>query len=186
MRQASVQTTPSQNPPLPPQARNNVSNQGSTWDGFEHFLMFATLYIFSTSLALVLYSLIDHWVPGLDQNLRQFTSGLSKAKIESLRWYLALMIVSFPFFAFFLLNVTKRTLIKPEMRSIDVRKFFIYITLFITFIIMFYNVLYTVYSFLNGNIYLNFILHLLTTLSISGLIFAHFAFQVMEDRKING
>lgn len=172
------------NQPAVSQHVNDPSTNG--WDAFEHFLMFATLYIVSISLALVLYSLIDEWVPGLSSDLNRFNLGLNSYQIDSLRWYLTFFIVSYPFFAFFFLNITKKAMANPKIRNIDIRSGLSYITLGITFLIMFYNVLYTVYSFLNGNIYLNFILHLLTTLGISGLIFIYFAYQVMEDRRING
>lgn len=170
--------------PVIPQS-NPMNTHITGWDTFEHILMFITLYVVSISLALVLYSLVDKWFPGLNPSLNRFSSGFNTSQADSLRWYLALLIVSYPLFAFFFLNVTKRTIANPLLRNIDIRKILIYLTLFVTFIIMFYNVFYTVYSFLNGNIYPNFLLHLATTLGISGTIFVYFAYQVREDRKLN-
>ncbi|OGH39152.1 MAG: hypothetical protein A3B44_01900 [Candidatus Levybacteria bacterium RIFCSPLOWO2_01_FULL_38_21] len=155
------------------------------WDAFEHILMFISLYVLATSIALTLYFFIDKWFPGVTTESYYRSSSSNDLNLNLLRGYLAALIVSFPLFAFFFLHITKRTMLNPTIRSIKSRKILIYITLVVAFIIMLYNIISTVYNLLSGNITFNFVLHLLITLSVTGIVFVYYLYQVREDRKIN-
>jgi len=158
----------------------------SMWDAFEHILMFISLYVLSTSIALILHFFVDKWSPGISResygSYNDYVDGLG---LILLRGYLASSIVSFPLFAYFFLKVTKQTQKHPLIRQLKARKFLIYLTLIITFLIVIGNTISIVYGFLNGNITLNFILHFIVTVTISGVIFAYYLAQVKEDKKIN-
>ncbi len=186
-------------PNVPPQNASQVSTPAGVastqpivktssttmWDAFEHILMFISLYVMATSIALTLYFFADKWFPGVTAESYYRSSSWNDLKLNLLRGYLAALIVSFPLFAYFFLHITKRTMLNPAMRSIKSRKTLIYITLIVAFIIMLVNIVSTVYNLLSGNITLNFVLHLLITLSVTGVIFVYYLYQVREDRKIN-
>ena len=183
MAENPTTTTPNL-PVSSPESTKNPS--GSTrpsttmWDAFEHILMFISLYILATSLALILYTFVDKWVPAVRTGDYSYSSLFGGTLT---RGYLAAIIVSYPFFAFLFLRITKRTKTNPLIKNLKARKSLIYFTLVVTFLISIGNVISAVYSFLNGNISLNFVLKLLVTLSISLLIFFYYVSQVKDDRK---
>lgn len=161
----------------------------SLWDSFEHILLFISLYIFASSVALLLHLFVDTWVPGVNQSGLSSLFGVSGSKniLYSYvsRGYLASIIVSYPLFAYLFLTITKKTLNNPVLRQLDSRKKLIYLTLVGTFIIALVNVISIVFGFLSGNVNLNFILHFLVTTGISLIIFIYYLNQVKEDRHTN-
>ena len=161
----------------------------SLWDSFEHILLFISLYIFVSSVALLLHLFVDTWVPGVNQSGLNSLFGVSGSKniLYSYvsRGYLASIIVSYPLFAYLFLTITKKTLNNPALRQLDSRKKLIYLTLVGTFIIALVNVISIVFGFLSGNVNLSFILHFLVTTGISLVIFIYYLNQVKEDRQTN-
>lgn len=174
------------NIPLPPSSSPIMKNASTSaygmWDAFEHVLLFISLYALATSIAVIFHNLVDRWFPNITASTSSYQSSFSA---EVLRWSLASLIVSFPLFSFLFLHVTKKTKEQPAIRNLKARKTWIYITLVGTFLIMLFKIISTIYNFLNGNISLNFIIHLIVTLTITGIIFTYYVYQVREDRKIN-
>lgn len=151
------------------------------WIAFEHVLLFISLYIMATSLALMLHTFVDRWVPGIPTD--GYRNNFGSFQSTLIRGYLASLIVSFPLFSGFFLHITKRTKQDPSIRAIKARKTLIYITLVGTFLFLIYSIIKIVYTLLGGNITINFILHFFVTTGVSGIIFAYYLNQVKEDRK---
>ncbi len=167
-------------PPMKPAA----VNAHGMWDAFEHILLFISLYVMATSIAVILYFLVDKWSPS------SLAAVSSNAYINDtaeiiVRGFLAALIVSLPLFIFFYLDITKRTLKDATMRNIRARKILIYITLVTTFLTMLGHIIGVIFSLLSGSVDLNSVLHLLVTLLINGIIFAYYLLQVKEDRSIH-
>jgi hypothetical protein len=158
---------------------NMMFGAPSMWDAFEHILLFISLYVLSISIGLALYFFIDEWFPAITQ----YSQSDSYWRYNSLRGFIAAIIVAYPLFSFFFWRVTKRTLQNPGLRTLKSRKALIYLTLIITFIIVVCYVIGTIYAFLSGDLTLNFILHFLVTVLISGIIFGYYLQQVKEDRQ---
>lgn len=153
----------------------------SMWDAFEHILLFISLYVLATSIALILHFFVDEQLPAIEVQ-RSYSYLTSSWKYSLLRGYNAALIVAYPLFAFFFWRVTKRTLANPSLRNLRSRKFLIYLTLVIAFIIMISNIIATIYSFLNGNLTMNFIMHIIITLVVTAVVFGYYLEQVHEDR----
>ncbi len=170
-------------PPAPPKNSTNATGGlTSAWDAFEHVLLFISLYVLATSIGLILHYFVDKWVPGV-----RLTSYVDYGDWQAtlFRGYMAALIVSLPLFTFFFLNITSRTNANIAIRGLHARKVLIYITLVGTFIIMIASIIRVVFNMLNGNLSSNFILHLIVTLTVSGVIFIYYLNQVKEDRKIH-
>lgn len=155
----------------------------SMWDSFEHALLFISLYVMSTSIGLLLNYFIDKWFPGISSTGYNYNQNSPYNPL--ITGYLSALIVSAPIFSLLFLRITKRTSEKPEIRNLGSRKKLIYLTLVVTFLIMMFHVIATVYNLLNGNVSVNFFLHLLANVGISGTIFAYYLYQVKEDSRIN-
>lgn len=136
---------------------------------------------------MLIHTFIDKWVPGISASGSTSTfSYLSPYWDEFtktlLRGYIASLIVSFPLFALFYLNIQKRTRVFPILKTFKLRKFFIYLTLYTTFSIAVGNLGLILYSIISGNYTTNALLHFLTTIAITGVIFTRFFAEVKEDR----
>lgn len=184
----AIRANPLVPPPAPPadyrgaarglKGMASVSNP-TMWDAFEHILLFISLYVLATTFALTLHLFVDHWIPGVpDAPFRSADS----YQLGMLRGYMAALIVSYPLFTFFFLRVTRRSITNPLIRAIPARKFLIYATLVVAFIIVTGSIISIIYTFLNGNVTLNFFLHFLITTLIAGCVFAYYLQQVKEDR----
>lgn len=159
--------------------------RSNLWDVFEHFILFISLYIFSISLAFILHELIDKYLPNTElygssygYNSRSYSDGF-------LTGYAAALIVTFPIFALTFRDITSRTLKNPSLRRERSRKILTYLTLFVSFLILIVQAITTVYTFLNGNVTLNFFAHFFINCAVTGSIFGYYFNEVKEDRKLN-
>lgn len=149
------------------------------WVGFQYVLLFISLYISSLAFAGLVHYFINQMIP----------DALDKAKYSYLtqdyllRWYLAALIVAFPIFAFLFIFLKKQELQKPVVKNIRARKQLIYITLTITFLIMIFDLVKTIYDLLGGEVTPRSLANFVATIIISGSIFTYYLFQVKEDRK---
>lgn len=182
---AFLSTPPS--PPSPVQTLPTGEKAGPSanmWDGFEHILMFLSLYALATAISILLHTYVDRWIPNITEYGRSRYNATSYFSNYLITGSLAAIIVSFPLFAFFHIHINKKSFIHPVIRSLKVRKFFIYATLVVTFLIGMGNIIAAVYSFLTGNFTTNFLSHLSVTLAIVGTMFFYYLQEVKEDRKI--
>lgn len=169
-------------PPPPSNSRQaedtDLKGSLSMWDAFEHVIMFISLYFMATGISIILHYIVDYYFSKISE------FGASTIFYD---YFLlsaqAAVIVSSPLFIFFHLHVAKRTLEKPIIKQLRARKSLIYLTLIGTFLIMLGNLIYTVYTFLKGNITLNFTLNLLVTLFLAGSIFTYYLTLVKFDQK---
>nr|MBI5455475.1 hypothetical protein [Candidatus Levybacteria bacterium] len=171
-------------PPQPlPKHMANSDSDTSMWDSFEHILLFISLYVMATSIGLLLNYFVDRWFSPLGStgSYSSYANSFSSVLVNG---YLAALIVSMPLFSVLFILIQKRTISNPAIKNLKARKQLIYFTLIITFIIMLFNVVTTVYSLLNGNLSLNFIMHFLVNVGISGFIFIYYLLQVIGDKKI--
>jgi hypothetical protein len=159
----------------------SVPKTYSMWDAFEHIILFISLYVFATSLTLLFYLFIDKWVPS-NTSYRSYAYAYSYFSTGLTRSYLSSIIVSYPIFAFLFLRLNKKNLANPAIRLLRSRKFLIYFTLVVTFIITLVSVTAIVFSFLNGNVTANSALKFLITIIVSMTIFGYWSYQVKEDR----
>ena len=164
--------------PKPPQKQGS-----SMWDAFEHIIMFISLYVTATSVALILHYYVDKFLPGVN-NPYSIGSYSDTYGTVVLSGYYSALIVASPVFALLFLRITKKTKTNPETRNLDSRKKLIYATLILTFIIVLCNLSSIIFSLLQGNVTPNFVLHFLVTTSISGVIFIYYLGQVKQDREL--
>ena len=165
--------------------QSGKQEQGSMWDAFQHILMFISLYTLAISIILLLGYYIDRWFPAFSKSTYSYSSAFRSSYINtsSLFGYLSAIIVSLPIFAYLFIRISNRTATHPELRLLSSRLILIYITLFLTFIVCFSSLIAIVYTFLRGNITLNFVLHILVYLGICGAIFYYYVEQVKEDKR---
>lgn len=166
--------------PVPsPSKSDSYSPSHGMWDAFQHIIMFISLYVSATSLALILHFYVDAYFPGIGR------MGYPAKNQTLLNGYYSALIVSLPVFITLFYQITKKTKLNPVIKNLNSRKKLIYLTLIITFITVLSNLSSIIFNFLSGNVTLNFFLHFLVTVGISSLIFSYYISQVIQDRKIS-
>jgi len=53
---------------VPPKPTESIASNLGMWDSFQHILMFISLYVMSTAIALLLNYFVDKWLPGVTAN----------------------------------------------------------------------------------------------------------------------
>ncbi len=153
-------------PPIP-RPRPSVSAK----EAFFYGLMFAALAMTSWHLVALSFNLIDI----------RFTDPLANAneygvvyRQDRIRWSIAALIVFAPLFVFLNARTFRATREDPGKRRSAVRRWFAYITLFLAAVSLLGNLLWVVYSFLDGSLGIRVALKAGVVLIVAGAIFLYF------------
>lgn len=155
------------------------------WDTFEHILMFISLYVMVVSVIILLNAFVDRLLPGVNVDGNRYGNDFSNSNFSNftIRSSLASLIVSYPLFGFFFLNVMSRTKRNPDIRGIMPRKILTYLTLILTFLTVSSYVIAFLYTLLSGNVTFNFMAHFFVTVAVAIIVFLYYLNSVKEDRK---
>lgn len=144
--------------------------------------MFISLYVFATTLGLLLIHYIDNvWFLKTTYNFDY--SYVNKRYSSLLAGYYSSLIVSGPIFLSLFLIIRRKTRKNILIKDIKARKTLTYMTLILTFITFMSRLIYLIYTFLNGDISVNIIFKFLVIAGISGTIFIYYVNQVKQDRR---
>lgn len=153
----------------------------SAREAFLYLLLFLTLYISAWSFGTIVFQFINRLLPDALE-----ASYVYDSTAEILRMGTASLIVAFPIFLWISSILAKATKRDPEKRNSKVRKWLTYITLFITAGVIIGDAITLVFSFLQGELTLRFILKVLTIGAISGSIFGWYLWDLRntdDERK---
>ncbi len=148
--------------PLPP-------DTGSARDAFFHLLAFTTLYSTVISLIVLLFQYIDILFP--DIALQPYAYD---AYSSTIRWCIAIIIVSFPLFVFLSRSLIADSIRHPEKLQSGVRKWLTYLTLFVTACTVIGDVITLLFALLQGDLTVTFLLKVLAVFLLTGLPFVYY------------
>ena len=157
----------------------SFSNATEPKDIFLHLLAIVTLYASAISFLVLLFQYVNLLIPDLLQGVGYYA--LESAR-GSMRWAIASLIVVFPVYIttmWFLGNAYARN---PSKRSLRIRKWLIYFTLFITALTVIGDLVTLVYTFLQGDLTTQFILKVLAVLFTAGSIFVYYFWDLRKYR----
>lgn len=147
-------------------------------DFFLHLLAMVTLYASAISFTVIAFQIINIWIPdAVDQYFRE------DGAREAIRGALAFLIVVFPVYLFTTWNLSKSYQKDIAKHKIWVRKWLVYFTLFVAALIIIGSTIALVYTLLNGEITLRFILKLLSVLFVTGSIFGYYLWDEKNYEK---
>jgi hypothetical protein len=153
------------------------------WISFEYALMFITMYTSALSFASILHYAIDRYLsPAVAPTVISYTTFWGGDYL--LRTAVAGIILSFPLFAYFFLDVNRRLLKTPALKNIPGKKQVTYITLSITFLVILAHTFTLLTQLLNVDVTARTIAHYLVTLGVAGSMFGYFLYDVRDDRKV--
>lgn len=170
-----------------------VNKKSHVLDSIGFIFMFISMYFTASAIGMILHYYATRFFKPSGSDVGDsiwsifgYLMGSSGVDyVSPVVYYSAALIVAFPVFATLFLIMTKRTMENPEIRELKARKYLIYFTLIITFILILYKVISLVFSLLTGNINMDFFSHFLITVGVSGVIFAYCITQAIGDHKQN-
>lgn len=156
---------------MPVQPKRNLPR-----DLFLHLLAMVTLYWSAISFVTLLWQFVNYFFP--DPLRRYYSEILFSGPI---RFAISSLIIVFPIFIFtswYLNKIYKKELSVRESR---IRKWLIYLTLFIASLIIIGDLVGLINVFLGGDLTIRFTLKALAVLLVAGIIFAYYLDDVRKD-----
>ncbi len=152
------------------------SDTGSARDAFFHLLAFTTLYATVISLVILAFTYIGRWFP--DAAITDYAYGTA-ADASTIRWSIAVIVLSFPIFLFLSRILHREFCAKPEKLNSGVRRWLTYLTLFVTACALIGDGITLLFTLLSGELTLRFVLKVFAVLVLSGLPFGYY-FSVLR------
>ena len=143
-------------------------------DVFAHLFAIVTLYVSVVSFIILGFQYIDVTFP--DALSFYYTGAL-----DAIRGAMASIIVMWPAFVGISWFMHKDAKADAEKREIGIRKWLLYLTLFVTAITIVVDLITLVNYFLNGEITMRFILKVLVVLATAAAVFAYYLWDLRTE-----
>ena len=136
-------------------------------DFFLHLGIIVALYISAINLVNLLFDIINKISPDALNNYYDSSAG-------SIRFAVASLIIMFPLYVILGWIYNKQLTTTPEKKTLGIRKWLVYFTLFISGLTLAIDLIFLVYNLLGGETTTPFILKVLAVFLVAGLIFAYY------------
>ncbi len=139
-------------------------------DFFLHLFATGALYFCAVYVIMLLRQYVDYFFPDpLAYSLFGSTS-------DAMRFSIALLVVLFPAYVIVMWFLGREVDRDPSKQDIWVRRWSLYLTLFISGVTIVGDLVYLVYSFLGGDFTVRFILQAVAILVVAAAVFAYYMF----------
>lgn len=142
---------------------------------FLYALAIGTLYFSVGNLIFLYFEYIDKLLP---DSLHNYYYSPDESGI---RFAMATLIILFPVYIGTTWLLRKDVIAHPEHKDIRARKFFVYLTLFLSAVAMIVDLVTLIYNFFEGELSLAFFLKVLTVLVIMGAVFAYYFWDMNRE-----
>lgn len=145
-------------------------------DVFLHLFSMVTLYWSAISFITLCWQYINYFFPDI-LNLRYS----SQSNVFSIRFSVASLIIIFPLFilaSWYLNKIYKR---ETVVRESKIRKWLIYLTLFVASLVIIGDLVGVIYNFLGGDITIKFVLKALSVLFVAVAVFGYYLDDVRKS-----
>jgi len=143
-------------------------------DLFLHLLAVVTLYWSAITFVTLLWQYINHFFP---DTLNYYYQGVN----SSIRFAVSCLIIVFPVFiavSYYLNKIYRR---EAEVRESKIRKWLIYLTLFIASLVIIGDLVTVINSLLGGETTTVFILKALSVFLVAGVVFGYYLDDVRRE-----
>lgn len=157
---------------------NNQTPRQTPLDFFLHLLHIVALYASAASFSALIFQYVNLLIPDV-ASYEYFDSQNAERVLRSV---LAVLIIMFPvniITGWFLNKIYAR---HPEKRSLKIRRWLVYFTLFVASIVIMVDLIKLIQEFLNGELTLRFSLKVLAVLFVSGSIFTYYIWDIKKSR----
>lgn len=147
-------------------------------DVFLHLLSIVTLYWSAVSFVTVIWQYINYFFPDtLNEAYRYYMSFAGP-----IRFAVSSLIIVFPVFILVSWYLNKIYAREAQVRESKIRKWLIYLTLFVASLVIIGDLITVINIFLGGEITVRFILKALSVLLVAGLIFGYYLNDVRREK----
>jgi uncharacterized membrane protein YidH (DUF202 family) len=153
----------------------------SAREAFFYLVLFATLYITAFNLGLVLFAIVDRWLPDAVQN-----DYASRGVAEVIRNGIAGLVIAFPIFLFVSALIGRAVAREPEKRGSKVRKWLTYVTLFVAALVLIGDLTFLVQRLLSGELPARVLGKTLVVFAIAGTVFGHYLAELRAEERESG
>lgn len=155
---------------------DNQIQKSSPRDVFMYLLATITLYFSAYSAVNLLFEYINVGFPDV---LNPYYDGG-----DSIRWSLALLIIIFPVY-FWVSRVLHNDVVADEgKREIRIRKWLLYLTLFLAALLIIGDLVALIYNFLQGEITVRFLLKVFSVLVVAAGVFWYYLQDLRRVQQI--
>ncbi len=146
-------------------------------DVFAHLFAIVTLYVSVVSFIILGFQYVDVTFPDA---LSFYYSGI----LDAIRGSMASLIVMWPAFIGISWFMHKEAKADPEKRDIGIRKWLLYLTLFVTAITIIVDLITLMNYFLNGAITVHFLLKVLIVLATASGVFGYYLWDLRTESLV--
>jgi len=151
-------------------------NKNLPRDVFMYLLSIVTLVASAISFGILVFQYINIYFPDLINDYYFSPSNY----YGTIRQSLATLIVIFPVYVWVTRFLKKDIQENPEKRELKIRKWLLYLTVFVAALVLIGDLVALINTYLNGEITMRFILKVLTIMFIAGSVFSHYYFELRE------
>lgn len=145
---------------------NNIDEKNTPRNVFLHLFSIVTLYLSAISFITLMWQYINYLFPDHLESISYIQ--------WSIRFAVSTLIIAFPFFILSSWYLNKLYKQEKWIRSSKIRKWLIYLTLFITSLIIIGDLISIINVFLSGETTVRFILKASVVLLVTALIFGYY------------
>jgi len=156
------------------------TNQSVARDVFMYLLVIVVLTMSAVSLGSMLFDFVNHYLPDIAQPLCSYDSCFGSIRSE-----LAFLFVAFGVLVWAWRFIQKDLAAHPEKRDLKVRRWLMYLTLFVAGVTVIGDFVALINGWLQGELTMQFLLKVVAVLFIAGSIFYYFLRELHPERKGN-
>lgn len=151
------------------------SHKSTAKDFFLHLLSMVTLYMSATAFITLMFQYVNFFFP--DILLPEYAYDSMNGP---LRFAIATLVVVFPVYIWSAWYLQKGYLKNPELKNLGVRKWLIYLTLFVAVFMIIGSLISILNSFLSGELTIRFFLKAFSVLLVAALIFSYYLYDIKD------
>lgn len=142
-----------------------------------YLLSVVTLVTSAISFGILIFQYINVYFPDTLAGYYYFSPS---SYYGTIRQALATLIVIFPVYIWVSRFLKKDIEENPEKRDLKIRKWLLYLTVFVAALVIIGDLVTLINTFLNGELTMRFILKVLAIIFVAGSIFSHYYFELRE------
>lgn len=148
-------------------------------DVFLYLLAIITLIAVAVSFGIVVFQIINVNIPDIISDPYFSRSSY----LSTMRSALAALVIVFPVFLWVSWFLKKDIAKFPEKKELKIRRWLLYLTLFVAALVIIGDLVTLVRNFLEGELSQRFILKVVSILFIAGSVFLHYLSELKEDNR---
>ncbi len=151
-------------------------------DVFLHLLSIVSLVAVAVSFGTLLFQYVNVYFPDVVVDYGYYNRF---GYFDQIRSALAALIVFLPVYVWVSRFIKKDISQNPEKRDLKIRKWLLYLTLFVAALVIITDLIVLIRSFLEGELTTRFVLKVFSVLFIAGSTFYYYLNELREARQVN-